>query len=448
MSLAIVILAAGKGSRMKSSLPKVLHEVGGAPLVQHCLMTAGQLKSDRVVVVTGHGGDQVRNAVGKIAPEVTFAAQEDQLGTAHAVDQARDALADHDGYMIVIYGDSPFIRAETISQMKAECEAGPALCILGFEAADPAKYGRLVMGEDGLQAIVEAKEATPEQLAITLCNSGVMCGKTSMMLDLIQKVDNQNAKGEYYLTDLPGLARAKGGRCAVVTCDEAETLGVDSRIGLAKAEALFQAKARMNAMTNGATLRDPNTVYFSYDTKLGQDVVIEPYVQFLPGVDVADNVHIKAHSTLESCSVAPGAVIGPYARLRPGADIGPKARIGNFVEVKNATLAQGAKVNHLTYIGDAEIGEGANIGAGTITCNYDGVFKHKTKIGARAFIGSNSSLVAPVTIGDDALIGSGSVITSDVAEGDLAVGRARQVSKPGWGKRMMDKLRAKKAEGK
>lgn len=447
MSLAIVILAAGKGSRMKSKLSKVLHQVGGAPLIQHCLATAAELSAEKTVVVTGHEGKTVSDAVRAMNADVVFATQETQEGTAHAVDQARDHLQGHAGYTVVLYGDTPFISAETIQAMHQTCLDGAAVCVLGFEAENPAKYGRLIMGPTGLEAIVEAKEATPEQLEITLCNSGVMCAKTDLMLDLIARVDNQNAKGEYYLTDLPKLARADGGRCSVVTCDEAETLGIDSREGLAKGEALFQARARISAMENGVTLRDPETVYFSYDTALGQDVTIDPFVHFLPGVSIADDVHIKSHSVLENCTVAEMAVIGPYARLRPGADIGPKARIGNFVEVKNGTLGEGAKVNHLTYIGDTEIGEGANIGAGTITCNYDGVFKHKTKIGARAFIGSNSSLVAPVTIGEDALVGSGSVITSDVPAGDLAVGRARQVTKPGWGKRMMDKLRAKKAEG-
>ena len=448
MSLALVILAAGKGSRMKSALPKVLHQVGGLSLVEHCLKTGAALDADRTVVVTGHGGEAVGETVSKAAPEATIVTQTDQLGTAHAVDQARAALADHEGYTIVLYGDSPFIRAETITAMHQQCLGGAAVCVLGFEAANPSKYGRLIVGPSGLEAIVEAKDATEEQLEIKLCNSGVMCAKTRDMFDLIAQVDNANAKGEYYLTDLPGLARAKGGRCAVVTCDEAETLGVDSRIGLAKAETYFQSTARMAAMEAGVTLRDPDTVYFSHDTTLGQDVIVDPFVQFLPGVTVASNVHIKAHSVLEACRVERGAVIGPYARLRPGAAIGENARIGNFVEVKNAQLGTGAKVNHLTYIGDAEIGESANIGAGTITCNYDGVFKHKTKIGARAFIGSNSSLVAPITIGDDALVGSGSVVTKDVGDGDLAVGRAQQVTKPGWGKRFMDKLRNKKAEGK
>ncbi|MEO0342273.1 MAG: bifunctional UDP-N-acetylglucosamine diphosphorylase/glucosamine-1-phosphate N-acetyltransferase GlmU [Pseudomonadota bacterium] len=446
MSLAIVILAAGKGSRMKSRLPKVLHEVGGTSLIHHCLNTARDLAADKTVVVTGHEGDLVRAAVSDLSKNVGFAQQKEQLGTAHAVSQAEGFLKNHPGYTVVLYGDSPFITADTIREMHAECKAGAAICVLGFEAENPARYGRLVVGPEGLETIVEYKDATPEQQAITLCNSGVMCAKSELMFQLISRVDNQNAKGEYYLTDLPRLARAEGGKCAVVTCNEAETLGVDTRSGLSKAEAYFQKTARGRAMEHGATLRDPNTVHFSFDTQLGQDVVIDPFVQFLPGVQVADDVHIKSHCTFEACQIASGAVIGPYARLRPGANLAEDVRIGNFVEVKKSILHRGAKVNHLTYIGDAEIGAAANIGAGTITCNYDGVFKHKTTIGAGAFIGSNSSLVAPITIADDALVGSGSVITQDVGPGDLAVSRAKQVTKAGWGKRFMDKLRVKKAK--
>ncbi|MEM0976918.1 MAG: bifunctional UDP-N-acetylglucosamine diphosphorylase/glucosamine-1-phosphate N-acetyltransferase GlmU [Pseudomonadota bacterium] len=446
MSLAVVILAAGKGSRMKSALPKVLHEIGGRTLLAHTIAAAQRLSPDQLVIVTGHAGERVASEAKLHSEAAVIVHQDDQLGTAHAVDMARTALADHSGYTIVLYGDSPFIQADTMKAMQAECDAGASLCVLGFEAENPTGYGRLVMGENGLDAIVEEKEANDEIRKITLCNSGVMCAKTTLMFDLIAKVDNDNAKGEYYLTDVPYFAKKAGGRCAVVTCPEAETLGIDSRAGLAKGEALFQAKARSAAMASGVTLRDPETAYFSFDTKLGQDVVVEPYVQFLTGVHVDDAVHIKAHSVLEGCHVSTGAIVGPYARLRPGAVIGPKARIGNFVEIKNADLAAGAKINHLTYVGDATIGADANIGAGTITCNYDGVFKHRTSIGARAFIGSNSSLVAPLNIGDDAVVGSGSVITENVGDGDMAIGRSRQVTKKSLGKRFMDALRAKKKE--
>lgn len=446
MPVAVVILAAGQGSRMKSDLPKVLHKVAHAPLLVHAIRAAQSVEADRIVVVTGHGGAAVAKAATEYDESAVIVTQDEQLGTAHAVNQARDALADFDGDVVVLYGDTPFIREETLQDMLSARQSGAGVVVLGFEAASPAKYGRLVLDDNGgLERIVEAKDASPEELAITLCNSGVICADRTTMFDLIEAVDNKNKSAEYYLTDLVGLARNRDLPCAAITCPEAETLGVNSRIDLAAAEATFQTRARLEAMENGTTLPAPETVHFAYDTYVGRDVVIEQNVVFGPDVTVESGAHIRAFSHLEGCHVSEAAVIGPYARLRPGAEIGGGAKVGNFVEVKSALVAAGAKINHLSYVGDAEIGENANIGAGTITCNYDGVFKHKTIIGARAFIGSNTALVAPVTIGDDAMTASGSVVTQDAGSGDLAIARARQVNKTGLALRLMNKLRAAKA---
>ncbi|PLS22130.1 bifunctional UDP-N-acetylglucosamine diphosphorylase/glucosamine-1-phosphate N-acetyltransferase GlmU [Neptunicoccus cionae] len=446
MPVAVVILAAGQGSRMKSDLPKVLHKVAHAPLLVHAMRAAQSIEADRIVVVTGHGGAAVAKAATDYDENALIVTQEEQLGTAHAVKQARDVLADFDGDVVVLYGDTPFIREETLQDILSARQSGAGIVVLGFEAAEPAKYGRLVLNaEGGLERIVEAKDASPEQLAITLCNSGVICADRATMFDLIEAVDNKNKSEEYYLTDLVGLARSKGLPCAAITCPEAETLGVNSRVDLAAAEATFQTRARLEAMENGTTLPAPETVHFAYDTYVGRDVVIEQNVVFGPDVTVESGAHIRAFSHLEGCHVSEAAVIGPYARLRPGAEIGGGAKVGNFVEVKAALVGTGAKINHLSYVGDAEIGQDANIGAGTITCNYDGVFKHKTIIGARAFIGSNTALVAPVTIGDDAMTASGSVVTQDAGDGDLAIARAKQVNKTGLALRLMNKLRAAKA---
>lgn len=446
MPVAVVILAAGQGSRMKSDLPKVLHKVAHAPLLVHAMRAAQSIEADRIVVVTGHGGAAVAKAATDYDENTLIVTQEEQLGTAHAVKQARDVLADFDGDVVVLYGDTPFIREETLQDMLSARQSGAGIVVLGFEAAEPAKYGRLVLNDKGgLERIVEAKDASPEELAITLCNSGVICADRATMFDLIEAVKNDNKSGEYYLTDLVGLARDRDLPCAAITCPEAETLGVNSRVDLAAAEATFQTRARLEAMENGTTMPAPETVHFAYDTYVGRDVVIEQNVVFGPDVTVESGAHIRAFSHLEGCHVSEAAVIGPYARLRPGAEIGGGAKVGNFVEVKAALVGTGAKINHLSYVGDAEIGQDANIGAGTITCNYDGVFKHKTVIGARAFIGSNTALVAPVTIGDDAMTASGSVVTQDAGDGDLAIARAKQVNKTGLALRLMNKLRAAKA---
>jgi bifunctional UDP-N-acetylglucosamine pyrophosphorylase/glucosamine-1-phosphate N-acetyltransferase len=446
-SISLVILAAGQGSRMQSDLPKVLHPLASAPLVVHAMRAGATLDPARVVVVVGHGGDQVASVVQSENPEALVVRQDEQLGTAHAVAQARAALDDAPGDVVVLYGDTPFITPETLEALQA-ARVRADIVVLGFEATDPGRYGRLVMEGDHLAAIVEWKDATDAQRAIRLCNSGVICADRATLFDLIAQVGNANAAGEYYLTDIVGLARAQGMTATVVTCPEAETLGINTRAELARAEALFQSRARAAALENGVTLTAPDTVIFAQDTLLGRDAIIEPYVVFGPGVTVESGATIRAFSHLEGCHVSAGAIVGPYARLRPGAELAEDVRVGNFVEIKNARLDEGAKVNHLTYVGDAEVGARANLGAGTVTCNYDGVFKHKTIIGADAFIGSSTMLVAPVTVGARAMTGSGSVITSDVPDGALALGRAVQVTKPGLAIRLMDKLRAQKAARK
>ncbi len=442
--IALVVLAAGMGTRMNSDLPKVLHPLAGAPLLHHALKSGAALAPDRMVVVAGHGAEQVSKAAQSWDDTITVVVQDPQLGTAHAVDQARTALADFDGDVVVLYGDTPFIQPETLTAMTA-ARARADVVMLGFQAADPGRYGRLVMADDSLERIVEFKDATPEERAITFCNSGVVCADRATLFDLIAAVGNANAAGEYYLTDIVALARARGLSATAVSCPEAETLGIDTRPALVRAEALFQARARAAAQEDGVTLIAPDTVHFCHDTVLGRDAVVEQFVVFGPGVTVESAATIRAFSHLEGCHVGRGAIVGPYARLRPGAELGDDVHIGNFVEVKNAILGTGAKANHLSYIGDADIGERTNIGAGTITCNYDGVMKHRTTIGARAFIGSDTMLVAPVRVGDDAMTGTGSVITQDVPDGALALGRSAQVTKPGRAMRLLEILKAKKA---
>lgn len=442
MSVALIILAAGKGTRMNSDLPKVLHPIGGAPMLHHAMQAGSALEPEYTVVVAGFGSDAVTQAALAYDFEAQVVVQDEQLGTAHAAAQARDTLAGFEGRAIVLFGDTPFVRHETLAALMT---ATADITVLGFEAADPARYGRLVMEGDQLERIVEFKDATEAERAITLCNSGVLAAPAPLLFELIAEVGKDNAQGEYYLTDLPALARARGLDVSVVRCDESETLGINSRAELARAEAQFQAAARAELLEDGVTLAAPDTVFLSLDTLIGRDTLVEPNVVFGPGVTVESGATIRAFSHLEGCHVSRGAIVGPYARLRPGAELAENVRVGNFVEVKNATLGAGAKVNHLSYIGDASIGEASNIGAGTITCNYDGVMKHHTEIGARAFIGSNTMLVAPVSIGDEAMTGSGSVITSDVESGALALARAPQVEKPGMARKLFDMLKAKKA---
>src|SRR6056297_7504 len=443
MSTALIILAAGKGTRMKSDRPKVLHRIAGAPLLWHAMRAGAALHPERTVVVAGHGFAEVEAAAKAHDPDVHVVEQAEQLGTGHAVAQALPALEGFEGDVFVLYGDTPFISPATLEAMRA-ARAMHDVVVLGFDAAEPGRYGRLVTRGDALDRIVEYKDATPEERALTLCNSGVISAHVALLREMLAKVGKDNASGEYYLTDVPGLARAEGRSATVVRCAEAETLGVNSRADLAAAEAAFQNTARAKLLELGVTLQAPETVHLAWDTHLGRDAEVEPNVVFGPGVTVESGARICAFSHLAGCHISQGAVVGPFARLRPGAELAEDAQVGNFVEVKNARLGAGAKAKHLTYLGDAEIGEKAQIGAGTITCNYDGFLKHRTVIGKDAFIGSNTMLVAPVTIGDGAMTGSGSTITRDVPAGALGIARGRQENKPDFATRLRTLLRAKK----
>lgn len=446
--LAIVVLAAGKGTRMKSDLHKVLHPIAGRPMLEHLLASAAGLAPERQVVVVGSGRDQLEAALGSRA---AIAVQEPQHGTGHAVQQAQGALAGFSGDVLILYGDVPFVRAETMRAMIARLHAAdaPAVVVLGFEPTDTLQYGRVITEGDRIVQMVEHKDATDAQRACRLCNSGLMAVRSDELFGLLARVGNDNAAGEYYLVDIVNIANADGRHCAVVVTDDAdEVAGINSRAELAEAEGRWQARRRRQAMDDGATLTAPDTVWFSWDTVIGRDVVIEPNVVFGPGVTVADTARIRAFSHLEGATVGPGTEVGPYARLRPGAVLEEKAKVGNFVEIKNARLGKGAKANHLSYVGDADVGAAANIGAGTITCNYDGYFKHKTVIGDRAFIGSNSALIAPVRIGADAIVAAGSAVSRDVADGELRMVRAEQLVKPGWADRFHEAMRKKKAERK
>ena len=442
MSVALIILAAGKGTRMKSDLPKVLHSIAGAPLLIHAMKSGASLEPDRTMIVAGHGAQAVEAAAKDWSDDAEVVLQTEQLGTGHAVAQAAAALDGFGGDAIVLYGDTPFIQPETLEAMLA-ARTEHDVVVLGFNAADPGKYGRLIMNGGALEKIVEFKDASGEERAVTLCNSGVICAKSDVLSELVSAVSDDNAAGEYYLTDIIGIARSKGLSATVVECAEAETMGINSR---ADGEVAFQARARRAAMDNGVTLQAPDTVYFSHDTYIGSDTIIEPNVVFAVGVTVENNATIRAFSHLEGCHVSRGGVIGPYARLRPGAELAEDVKVGNFVEIKNAVIDTGAKVNHLSYIGDAHVGARTNIGAGTITCNYDGVFKHHTTIGEDVFIGSNTMLVAPVKLGRESMTATGTIVTHDVPDGDLAVGRVRQENKTGFARRMFEKLKNKKAQ--
>jgi bifunctional UDP-N-acetylglucosamine pyrophosphorylase / glucosamine-1-phosphate N-acetyltransferase len=447
--LVVVILAAGLGTRMKSGLSKVLHKVAGKPMIRWSLDAVAPLEPDRTIVVVSPGQDDVRLAVSDVAET---AIQETALGTGHAVKAARDMiapLASTGGTVLVLYGDTPLITTQTLRRLleTREAEGGPAAVVLGFEPADPALYGRLVTTPDGgLDRIVEARDATEAERAIGLCNGGMMAIDGAVAMDLLDRIGNRNVKQEYYLTDLVGIARAEGRTCRVVTCREIETMGVDSRAGLARAEDAMQHRLRAAAMDAGVTLIGSETIFMSHDTRLGRDVVVHPHVVFASGVTISDGVEIRSFCHLEGASVETGAQIGPFARLRPGAKIEADAHIGNYVEIKNATVASGAKINHLSYIGDASVGAKANVGAGTITCNYDGFNKHQTVIGAGAFIGSNTSLVAPVSIGNGAITGAGSTITKDVPADAIAVERSETRTIPTGASRFRTKAAKAKAE--
>jgi bifunctional UDP-N-acetylglucosamine pyrophosphorylase/glucosamine-1-phosphate N-acetyltransferase len=444
--LLTVILAAGKGTRMRSQLPKVLHRIAGRSMLGHVLALSQSVGGDKLAVVIGPDMDSVRKEALGAAPGAQVFVQQNQAGTADAVLAAREAIAAHTGDLLVLFADTPLLTPETISKLLGELDRGAQLAVLGFEARDPGSYGRLVTAADGtLTAIREAKDASRAELAIRLCNSGVMAFRLDAPLDVLGRIGNANAKGEFYLTDAVEIVRAQGGRAAVVVCAEDEVLGVNSRRELATAEAIWQSRARNRIMDAGVTLIAPETVWLSVDTVLGRDVVVEPNVFFGPGVTVEDGAEIKANSYLEGARIGAGARVGPYARLRPGAVLGRDVHVGNFVEVKNVTLGDGAKANHLSYLGDGAVGAKANIGAGTIFCNYDGFFKHKTEVGEGAFVGSNSALVAPVKIGAGAYIGSGSVITKDVAADALALERSGQEERPGWAQKFRIMMARRKA---
>jgi len=443
---AVVILAAGQGTRMRSDTHKVLHPIAGRPLLLHLLDSVDALGADKSVVVVGKGRDQVEKALD--GQSVTVAHQAEQKGTAHAVLQARDALAGYDGAVLILYGDTPFVEADTLKRMleRLDGDGGPGVVVLASTPADPLNYGRIILGQgDQIAKMVEYKDATEEERAVRFCNSGMMAVRAADLFRWLDKVGNDNAAGEYYLPDVVNIARAEGREAVVIEGDPYETAGVNSRAELAHLELDWQRRRREQALQDGATLIDPESVWFAHDTRLGRDVTVEPHVVFGSGVAVADGATIKAFSHIEGATIATKAVIGPFARLRPGAIIGEKAKVGNFVEIKKAVLGAGAKANHLSYVGDAEVGANANIGAGTITCNYDGFGKYNTVIGEGAFIGSNTALVAPVSVGAGAIVGAGSVITKNVEADSLAFERNEQKGIAGWAKRFREKVLAKKA---
>ena len=446
--LAIITLAAGKGTRMKSDLHKVLHPIAGRPMIEHLLASAAELNPARSVVVAGHGREQLEAQLGSRA---AIAVQDPQLGTGHAVQQAEGALAGFAGDVLILYGDVPFVTAATMQRMLDRLhEADKPLCVvLGFRPADPGAYGRIVSEDHRtITKMAEFKDASEAERQIDLCNSGLMAVRAEELFPLLAQVTNANAAGEYYLPDVVMLGLKQGRVSAVIETGADEVAGINSRSELAEAEARWQVTRRKQAMDDGATLLAPETVWFAWDTVLGRDVTIEPNVFFGPGVTIADSVKIRANCHIEGARIASGCEVGPFARLRPGTVLEAKAKIGNFVEVKKSVMGAGAKASHLSYIGDAEVGAGANIGAGTITCNYDGYFKYKTVIGERAFIGSNSALIAPVKIGADAIVAAGSAVTRDVAAGELRLVRAEQLVKPGWADRFHDAMKKKKAAEK
>ncbi len=442
--LLSIILAAGEGTRMKSATPKVLHPVGGLPVVSHVLRTA-QAASSRLAVVVGPDHSAVEAAVSRWAPDVHISRQEQRLGTAHAVQQASAAYEAATGHVLVLYADTPLVTAATVAGIVSRLDAGADMVVVGFRPANPTGYGRLITEDGQVRAIREHRDATEEERRIGLCNSGIIGFRGDTLRSVIDRIGNSNAKGEYYLTDAVELASADGRRIDYVEADADELIGVDDRTKLAQAEATFQRFRRAEFMQNGVSLKDPDSVWFSWDTEIGRDVTIFPNVVFGPGVKIADNVEIRAFCDIEDAVIGEGASIGPFARIRGGAELGPDVHLGNFVEVKKSRIGAGTKAGHLSYLGDAEIGEKTNIGAGTITCNYDGVNKDKTVIGSNVFIGSNASLVAPITIGDGAYTASGSVITEDVPADALALGRARQESKLGYAPKLRAKALAKKA---
>ena len=444
---AVVILAAGQGTRMRSDTHKVLHPIASRALLLHLLDRVDALGADKRVVVVGKGREQVEAAIA--GRDVALAVQSEQKGTGHAVQQAADALAGYDGPVLILYGDTPFVEAETLGRMldRLDGDGGPGVVVLASTPPDPLKYGRIILGEgDRIAKMVEYKDATEEERAVHLCNSGMMAVRAGDLFRWLGEVGNDNAAGEYYLPDIVNVAAAEGREAVVIEGDPYEAAGVNSRAELAHLELEWQRRRREQALDEGATLIDPESVWFAFDTRLGRDVTVEPHVVFGPGVEVADGATIHAFSHIEGAVIGAKASIGPFARIRPGTRLADRTKVGNFVELKKAEVGEGAKINHLSYVGDASVGARANVGAGTITCNYDGFGKYRTVIGAGAFIGSNTALVAPVTIGDGAVIGAGSVITEDVEADSLAVERTEQKGVAGWAKRFRERMTRKAAE--
>lgn len=446
--LTTIILAAGQGTRMKSSLPKLLHPVAGMPIIGHVVKAALDAGSTTIAAVTAPGKTVIQDLICSIAPDAKIYEQTEQLGTAHAAQMAQPAFAEAKGYIAVVYGDHPLLHGGVFQKVLSRLDDGWDVSILGFEPDDPTGYGRFIVEGEQLQDIVEHKDASEEQRKIGLCNACILAFKADVFRQTIFDVQNNNTQTEYYLVDLVRLANKAGYKVGFALAPTDDVVGVNSRPQLAHAEGLFQKRMRKQALENGATLRDPATTYFSYDTKLGQDVTIEPGVVFGPGVTIADNVDIKAYSHIEGTTIATGAIVGPFARLRPGADLAQDSKVGNFCEVKKAIIGKGAKVNHLSYIGDATIGAKANIGAGTITCNYDGFNKSQTVIGEGAFIGSNTALVAPVSVGDGAIVGAGSTIVHNVEGDALALTRAEQKQIAGYAPRLRKRALAVKNKSK
>ncbi|MEL6530529.1 MAG: bifunctional UDP-N-acetylglucosamine diphosphorylase/glucosamine-1-phosphate N-acetyltransferase GlmU [Pseudomonadota bacterium] len=444
---AAIILAAGKGTRMKSDLHKVLHPIAGKPMLMHLLDQFALMGEQRLVVVAGDRREQLDAALAD--HDVTTALQDPQLGTAHAALQAKQALEGFSGNILVCFGDVPMVKAGTVERLNKALEGDAKVAVLGFRPDDALQYGRIIAEPDrSVSKMVEFKDASDAERAVDLCNSGLIVAHSDDMWPLLLSVGNDNAQGEYYLPDVATNAIARGDKVVVVETDADEVAGINSRSELAAAEIRWQAARREQAMADGASLRAPDTVFFSHDTVLGRDVTVDPHVVFGPGVTVADGTHIKAYSHLEGATLASGVQVGPFARLRPGAVLEEDSFVGNFVEMKKATLGPGSKASHLSYIGDTTVGEKANIGAGTITCNYDGYFKYQTVIGDRAFIGSNSALVAPVTIGPDSIVAAGSTVSRDVAAGELRMVRAEQLVKDGWADRFHDTMKKKKDAAK
>jgi bifunctional UDP-N-acetylglucosamine pyrophosphorylase/glucosamine-1-phosphate N-acetyltransferase len=444
---AVIILAAGQGTRMRSDTHKVLHPIAGRPLLLHLLDRVDALGADRRVVVVGKGRDQVEQALD--GRDVLIAHQAEQLGTAHAVQQAAEALAGYEGPVLILYGDTPFVETDTLRRMldRLDGDGGPGVVVLASSPADPLKYGRIILGQgDRIARMVEYKDASEEERAVRLCNSGMMAVRAKDLFRWLGQVGNDNAAGEYYLPDIVNIAAQEGREAVVIEGDPYEAAGVNSRAELAHLELEWQRRRREQVLDEGATLIDPESVWFAYDTRLGRDVTVEPHVVFGPGVKIADGATIHAFSHIEGATIGAKASIGPFARIRPGTKLADRTKVGNFVELKKAEIAEGAKVNHLSYVGDALVGAKANIGAGTITCNYDGFGKYRTKIGAGAFIGSNTALVAPVTIGDGAIVGAGSVITRDVEADSLAIERSEQKGIAGWARRFRERMTRKAAE--